>query len=141
MADNIETPQPAENSDRNNQTGQNVNAEQPVSTEQLETSKDARNMAMLCHLLGMVGFFAPLVIWLNEKDKHKFVDEHGRAAMNYQISIIIYYLASWILCLILIGIPMLIALVIMHVVFVIIAAVKASNGKPWQYPIAIRFIK
>ena len=141
MADNIETPQPAENSDRNNQTGQNVNAEQPVSTEQLESSKDARNMAMLCHLLGMVGFFAPLVIWLNEKDKHKFVDEHGRAAMNYQISIIIYYLASWILCLILIGIPMLIALVIMHVVFVIIAAVKASNGKPWQYPIAIRFIK
>jgi uncharacterized Tic20 family protein len=141
MADNIETPQPAENSDRNNQTGQNVNAEQPVSTEQLETSKDARNMAMLCHLLGMVGFFAPLVIWLNEKDKHKFVDEHGRAAMNYQISIIIYYLASCILCLILIGIPMLIALVIMHVVFVIIAAVKASNGKPWQYPIAIRFIK
>ena len=141
MADNIETPQPAENSDRNNQTGQNVNAEQPVSTEQIETSKDARNMAMLCHLLGMVGFFAPLVIWLNEKDKHKFVYEHGQAAMNYQISIIIYYLVSWVLCFIIVGFFMLIALVIMHIIFIIIGAVKASRGKPWQYPIAIQFIK
>ena len=54
---------------------------------QTETSRDARNMAMLCHLLGVVGFFAPLLIWLIERDKHRFVDEHGRQAMNYQISL------------------------------------------------------
>ena len=117
------------------QTGQNIDTEQP------EASKDARETAMLCHLLGIVGFIAPLVIWLNEKDKHKFVNEHGRAAMNYQISIIIYYAASWVLCFIIIGIFMLIALAIMHIIFVIMGAVKAINGKPWQYPIAIRFLK
>jgi len=114
---------------------------QPEETVQPEISKDARNMAMLCHLLGIAGFFAPLVIWLNEKDKHKFVNEHGRAAMNYQISIIIYYLASWMLCFIIVGFFMLIALVIMHIIFVIMGAVKASGGKPWRYPIAIRFLK
>lgn len=96
---------------------------------------------MFCHLLGIVGFFAPLVIRLNEKDKHRFVNEHGQAAMNYQISIIIYYLASWMLCLVLIGFFMLIALIIMHVIFVIIGAVKAGKGKLWRYPIAIQFIK
>ena len=104
-------------------------------------NKEAKNMAMLCHLLGMMGFFAPLVIWLNEKDKYEFVNQHGQAAMNYQISIIIYYLASWMLCFILIGIPMLVALIIMHIVFVIMGTVKAGKGKPWQYPIAIRFLK
>ena len=129
MAETKETSKPAEDS------GVKARAEQP------EISKDAKNMAMLCHLLGIVGFFAPLVIWLNEKDKHKFVNEHGQAAMNYQIPIIIYYIASWMLCFIIVGIFMLIALVIMHIIFVIMGAVKASKGKPWRYPIAIQFIK
>lgn len=135
MAEKNESPEAAENVEGGNQ------AEEKVEGEPAEISKDARNMAMLCHLLGIVGFFAPLVIWVNEKDKHKFVNEHGQAAMNYQISIIIYYLASWMLCTILIGVFMLIALMIMHVIFVIMGAVKASKGKPWRYPIAIQFLK
>jgi len=114
-------------------------AEQEV--QQPETSKDARNMAMLCHLLGLVGFLAPLVIWLIEKDKHRFVDEHGRAAMNYQISIMIYYFVSWALCFVIIGFFLVAALTILHVIFVIVGAVKASKGKPWRYPIAITFLR
>jgi len=98
-------------------------------------------MAMLCHLLGIVGFFAPLVIWLSEKDKHRFVDEHGRAAMNYQISLMIYYFVCWPLCFVVIGVFLLAILTIMHVVFVIIGAVRASRGKLWRYPIAIPFLK
>lgn len=135
MEETNENAQMPESSESSEQAEQNPNA------EQLEASKEARNLAMLCHLLGIVGFFAPLVIWLNEKDKYKFVDDHGRAALNYQISIIIYYIASCMLCFIIIGFFMLIALAIMHIVFVIMGAVKASNGQPWQYPIAIRFIK
>ncbi len=107
---------------------------------QPESSKEARNMAMLCHLLGIVGFFAPLVIWLSEKDKHKFVNEHGRSAMNYQISLMIYYFVCWPLCLVVIGVFLLAVLTIMHVVFVIIGAVRASRGRLWRYPIAIPFL-
>jgi hypothetical protein len=110
-------------------------------SQQPETSKEARNMAMLCHLLGIVGFFAPLVIWLIEKDKHRFVDEHGRAAMNYQISIMIYYFVSSALCFVIVGFFLVAALAILHVIFVIIGAVKASKGKPWRYPIAITFLR
>jgi len=141
MAKINETPDTPENPEAPKGPVETSQAEQETGAEPAEISKDARNMAMLCHLLGMVGFFAPLVIWLNEKDKHKFVNEHGQAAMNYQISIVIYYLASWILCFIIVGFFMLIALVIMHIIFVIMGAVKASKGKPWRYPIAIRFIK
>jgi len=139
MAETSLSPKSAENP---------VSTEEPEELKQPESSKEARNMAMLCHLFGIVGFFAPLVIWLIEKDKHRFVDGHGRAAINYQISLMIYFVA---VCLIryigyltrglFIGNMMLNALFIVHVVFVIIGAVKASKGKPWRYPIAIPFLQ
>jgi len=147
MAETSQSPPSAETPGSSEQTERPARSEQPVSTEeaeetkQPESSKEARNMAMLCHLLGIVGFFAPLVIWLIEKDKHRFVDEHGRAAMNYQISIMIYYIASWLLCFVVIGIFLLAALTILHIIFAIIGAVKASRGKPWRYPIAVPFLK
>jgi len=138
MAEASQTPPPAESS---NSAERPVSTEEAEETKQPESSKEARNMAMLCHLLGIVGFFAPLVIWLIEKDKHRFVDEHGRAAMNYQISLMIYYFACAPLCPIFIGLVLMSALTILHVVFVIIGAVKASRGKPWRYPIAIPFLQ
>ena len=133
MTEINESPEASGNSENAGQAWQNAG-------EQVESSKEAKNLAMLCHLLGLVGFFAPLVIWLNEKDKHKFVDDHGKAAMNYQISIMIYYLACWLLCLIFIGFILLPVLIVLHIIFVITASVKASGGKAWRYPIAIRFI-
>ena len=142
MAETNEAPQPPESPTSGEQP------EQPEGITQPESSKDARNMAMLCHLLGLVGFFAPLVIWLIEKDKHKFVDEHGRAAMNYQTSIMIYFAAAWLFRYVtwltrdaFIGNWVLSALFAAHVVFAIVGAVKASKGKPWRYPIAISFLK
>jgi len=103
-----------------------------------ETSRDARNMAMLCHLLGIFGFFAPLIIWLTERDKHRFVDEHGRETMNYQVSFMIYLAA---LCVTIIGAFLVPVLLIVHVVFSIIGAIRASRGEAWHYPIAISFLK
>lgn len=143
MAETRETPQPEKSPVETGPAQPPVGTEPPEeeAIQQPESSKEARNMAMLCHLLGIVGFFAPLVIWLSEKDKHKFVNEHGRAAMNYQISLMIYYLVCWPLCFVVIGVFLLAVLTIMHVVFVIIGAVRASRGKLWRYPIAIPFLK
>ena len=99
-------------------------------------------MAMLCHLLGVVGFFAPLVIWLIERDKHRFVDEHGRQAMNYQISVLIYGAVCWLLCLVLVKLVVLLwLLTFVHLVLVVVGTVQASQGRLWRYPIAIPFLK
>jgi uncharacterized Tic20 family protein len=143
MTEPNEIFQPSESPAAGNQTEHQVSTEQIESKKigQPESSKEAKSMAMLCHLLGIVGFFAPLVIWLNEKDKHRFVDEHGRAVMNYQVSIMIYYIVCWLLCFVLIGLPLLISLSVLHVIFVIIGSVKASRGNPWRYPIAIPFLR
>ncbi len=106
-----------------------------------ETSQDARNMAMLCHLLGVVGFFAPLLIWLIERDRHRFVAEHGREAMNYQISLLIYGTISGLLCLFLIGHVLLWLLTVAHVVLIVVGTVQAHRGRSWRYPIAIPFLR
>jgi len=68
------------------------------------------------------------------------IDAHGKESLNFQISMLIYDAVAAILCIILIGIPILIALWVLNSVFVIIASVKASEGKFYRYPITIRFI-
>ena len=132
-------PPPAEE----NQVGLQAAAE-PTGEEaarQPEMSRDARNMAMLCHLLGIVGFFAPLMIWLIEREKHRFVDEHGREAMNYQVSLLIYVAVSSLLIPVAVGIFLLAAFGITHVILTVVGAVRAGQGKAWRYPIAIPFLR
>jgi len=103
--------------------------------------KDVINMVVLAHLLGLFGFVCPLVIWLLKKDEHKFINEQVKEILNYQISLMMYFFAAWLLCIILIGAVILPVLILLHIIFVIIATVKASEGKAYHYPIAIRFLK
>lgn len=61
--------------------------------------------------------------------------------MNWLISFVIYFIASFLLTCVLIGFPMVVALVIVSVVFPIVGGIKASNGEVWPYPLSIRFLK
>ena len=137
--DKAQTEEPSSESGRPTAPAATSDAEE--AAPQPETSREARNMAMLCHLLGVAGFFAPLVIWLIEREKHRFVDEHGREAMNYQVSLLLYYAVSFLLTPLIVGALMLCVLSVVHVVLIIMGAVKASHGEPWHYPIAVSFLK
>lgn len=109
--------------------------------QQPEMNQDARNMAMLCHVLGVFGFIGPLIIWLSEREKHRFVDEQGREAMNYQISMMIYFAVACVSLVILVGFVLVPALTIAHIVFIVMGAIKAQRGELWHYPIALPFLK
>jgi hypothetical protein len=87
------------------------------------------------------GFILPLVMWMSNKDKSERVDAHGKVVMNWVLSSVVYGLIFGILCLILIGIPLLIALSVCTFIFSIMGAVKASEGQLWPYPLSIQFIK
>jgi uncharacterized Tic20 family protein len=114
-----------------------------------EINKDARMWAMICHLAGLAGIIlpasgnivAPLIIWQIKKDSNPFIDEQGKEAVNFQISMSIYLIASIILSFICIGVPLIIATIIVFFVFMLIAAVKANNGYHYRYPLTMRFIK
>ena len=87
------------------------------------------------------GFFAPIILWLLNKKYSAKVDEVGKHITNFMISLLIYYAVSGVLCCIVIGIPMIIALAIIQVVSIIVATIKANNGETWKYPLTIHFLK
>lgn len=95
-------------------------------------------------LLGLVfpivGLIVPLVLWLSKKDNH-YIDQHGRTVANWLISYSIYAFVSFLLAFVLIGVPMLIALAVCHVIFAILGGLKAKDGVLWHYPLSIKFFK
>ncbi len=115
-----------------------------LSPRQLE--KKGREWGMFLHLslfAGHVvpfgGIIAPIVIWQTKKDELPKLDRHGKNAVNWIISSFIYAIVSGLLCLVFIGIPLVLALIVMNIVFPIIAAMKANEGRVWKYPLAIPF--
>lgn len=105
-------------------------------------SNDDRNLAMLAHLLGIVsGFIGALIIWLIKKDQSAFVDEQGKEALNFQITMLIAFVGAWILMFVLIGALLMPLLLVANLVFCILAAVAVSKGEHYRYPVALRLLK
>jgi len=104
-------------------------------------SQDERTMATVCHLTALVlGFIGPLIIWLLKKDEMPFVDDQGKEALNFQITVFIATMVSGFLMFVLIGFLLLPLVLIFDVVMIIIAALKANAGEVYRYPLCIRFI-
>lgn len=93
------------------------------------------------YLVPLGGLVVPIVIWQMKKQEIPGLDEHGCNAVNFIISMIIYAVLCIPLVFIIIGIPLLMVLGILGVVFPIIAALKANDGLCWKYPMAITFLK
>jgi len=103
-------------------------------------TSDDKTLAIITHLLCLVtAFVGPLVVYLIKQDS-PFVRHHAAEALNFQISIFIYMVVSVLLAFIFIGIPLLFALPIFNLVMIIIAAIKASEGVSYRYPLCLRFI-
>jgi len=115
----------------------------------LEADKDARLYGMLCHLLALsavigipVGWvLGPLVMWLIKKDQYRFVDQEGKEAINFGITVAIAMaiclVTFWLILPIFVAIGIGIAAAILN----ILAALKANEGVGYRYPFTIRFLK
>jgi uncharacterized Tic20 family protein len=111
-------------------------------------SSNIRTLTVLSHASALLGLFfhflghlgGPLIIWLLKRDASPEVDAHGKESINFQLSMLIYDAIAFVLCFFLIGIPILILLWILNTVLVIIASIKASEGKLYRYPMTIRFL-
>ena len=119
-----------------------------TTTTTTSTSTSVRTWCMLAHATALVGFLVPvaghivgpLIVWLAKRHDSPEIDAHGKESMNFQISMLIWNAISAILILVLIGIPLLILLHILNIIFVIVASIQASEGKLYRYPFAIRLI-
>ncbi len=125
----------------------------PMTLEPRETNADARMWAMFCHLGGLAAFtpvlpalgcvIVPLVLWLIKKEQHPFVDEQGKEALNFQITMLIYGVVAGLLILACIGIILLPAVILADIVCVLVAAIKTNDGCHFRYPrmLIIRFVR
>jgi uncharacterized Tic20 family protein len=98
--------------------------------------------SILSHLSAFlgVGILLPLVVWLAMRHESEYVAQNAREALNFHISLYIYSLCCVPLIFILIGIPLLIVLWLGSIVLAIIAAVRASNGECYRYPLILRLV-
>lgn len=124
------------------------------------SSADERQWAMFAHLSALAGgiltsgwagsigcFIGPLVIWLVKKDTMPFVDDQGKEALNFNITVAIAFVALLLLSIFTLGLGLVIAIPawiiigIAWLVLTIIAAVKSNQGVAYRYPFALRLIK
>lgn len=126
----------------------------PPLDDPSSVSKEERTMAMICHLLPLLGFLmphfpvlnfmAPLVLWVIKKDGLPFLDQQGREVMNFQITIsIIAFLGGLLLALtwwLLIPIAIAGAFVLGVVILMVLGAVRANDGITHRYPFALRLL-
>jgi uncharacterized protein len=120
-----------------------------VTSTPSELSNEEKTWATFTHLAGLALYIGipfgnvlgPLVIWLLKRNEMPFVDEQGKEAINFQISMSIYLIVAGIFVLLLIGILALPILFIVHIIFTILAAIQANKGDAYRYPMTIRFLK
>jgi uncharacterized protein len=112
-------------------------------------SSHVRTWCVLCHATALLGLFfhflghlfGPLIVWLVKRGDSAEIDAHGKESLNFQLSMLLYDVIAGILCIVLIGFPLLILLWIVNTVLVIIASIRASEGGFYRYPFTIRFLR
>jgi uncharacterized Tic20 family protein len=114
----------------------------------INSEQDTRLWAMWLHLsvlagllVPLAGLVAPIVIWQVKKAELPGIDIHGKIAVNWIISQIIYFIACILLIFVVIGIPLAIALGVLGLIFPIVGGIKANNGEAWPYPLSIPFFR
>ena len=113
-----------------------------------DLTPEDRSWGMYAHLAALAqfilpfgNFLGPLVVWLMKKDTMPFVDDQGKEALNFQITISIAMIICIPLAFIVIGCVLLPIIYIGNLVLIIIASMAANRGETYRYPFAIRIIK
>lgn len=118
-----------------------LEASSPVPVVSVPTSDKA--LMILSHLSALlgVGFVLPFVVWLIKKNEPDMVAAHAAEALNFHLSVLLYGILLIPLCMIVIGIPLAVLLGLASIILAIVAAVRASDGVLYRYPITIRLVK
>ena len=126
---------------------QQQTSEQDIAEDGLR-GRDINQQAMFIQLSAFAGYIIPLgsiivpvILWQIWREKDPYIDEMGREAVNFQLSMLLYYIICAVLFVILIGMVLIFAAMIFHLTFIIVGAVQTSRGVGYRYPMIIRFIK
>lgn len=96
---------------------------------------------LLTYVTGFGGLIVPLVIWLSQRDRVEGMNDHGKAIVNFQLTVIVLTIIS-IPAILLLGLGIIALIIIGIVAFIlpIINAISASRGDSPSYFMTIKFI-
>jgi len=115
-------------------------------------TESERTYGTFQHLIGLVslldhtilGLIGTIVMWRIKHKESPFLDDHGREAVNFQLSLLLYTFAGTIVVALLtfgLGVlPFIAAVAILRLVGCIRAAIAANRGEFYRYPMCIRFL-
>ncbi len=111
-------------------------------------SQEARQWAMFCHFAALAGLIfpfgnliGPLIVWQIKRDLDPFVDDQGKEALNFHITVSLAALVCLLLAVVVIGFLLLPIVGLVALVLSIIAGIKANEGQRYRYPFCWRLIK
>jgi uncharacterized Tic20 family protein len=111
------------------------------SSLSIPSTQEDRQMGLFCHLGGaLFSWPVPLIIWLIKKDQSKFVDDQGKEALNFQITLMIGHLIGGLTICLTWGLLNM-AVWVLGLVFGILGGMEANKGVVYRYPFNIRLIK
>jgi len=120
----------------------------PPPPSSASPSTEERQWALFAHLSALIGFIipfgsiiGPLIIWQIKKNEMPFVDDQGKEALNFQITMAIAAIVCIVLMVVLIGFLLIWIVGLLDLLFIIIAALAANNGQAYRYPITLRLVK
>ena len=87
-----------------------------------------------------LAFLGPLIVMLTKGNESPYVRRQAVESLNFQLSILIYGIVSFVLVFVLVGFVLLPIVGLMWLVFTIIGAVRASRGEEYRYPLTIRMV-
>lgn len=117
--------------------------QQPTATGQIDEKQWAMftHLGLLSNVVMGLAFLGPLVLWLVGREKGSFVDEQGKEALNFGITITIANVIAFVTTFIFIGIVIGLAVFAVWLIFMILAIVASNKGESYRYPISIRFVQ
>ncbi len=95
--------------------------------------------ALVAAIVGL-SFLGPLIVMLTKGNESAFVRRQAVESLNFQLSMLIYFIVSFVLLFVLIGFLLLPIVGIMWLVFTIIGSIKGSNGEDYRYPLTLRMV-
>lgn len=124
--------------------------DQQVSGDQ-QTWRVLAHASAFIQFLGVPSVVGPLIVWLLRRDD-SIVEPHARAALNFQLSLLIYFLLGGVVAFVafvtIIGIPIaalivifLLVLLFLELLFALLATLAASRGEFYRYPMSLELVK
>jgi uncharacterized Tic20 family protein len=99
-------------------------------------------LIVLAHLGGIFfGFIPSLIVFILRKDTLGSTLDNAREALNWQLSVIIYSIACFVLSFIVIGLFLFWILILANLILCILATIKSGPDQVYRYPFTIRLLK